>query len=234
MIKITIVIAVDDLTIVDVTGLCADRKDISTLIEHMMSTEPMSSAPHNGTFGPITITLSKGGGVRRLPTPAVAKPGMQQLTIATKQATRAARLTKLARTKGTYIEPPEHMTASDQALRALTAHRNFVQYLDALSTDIIGVDIMKAEALRLWWQWYDHKTTGSAILKWVAEQSLTVRHWLAQWLMVQFERLDYRGRQERVRVQQQLAALKANRQNIETFDKNMASALLTLRRLTTL
>ena len=104
-------------------------------------------------------------------------------------------------------------------------------YSGRMPKEITGLEFVKEEAHKYWWDWFDSKRSHHVVKTWVEKTRLTVRLWLAEWLMLKLEAYDFAGRRERLKVQQQHAALRAARIDIPKFDQAIYRSLGVLTKL---
>jgi hypothetical protein len=218
-----------------VHGFCTLRADIDPLIEHMLATEAVRHAKRGDPHADVTVTMAaRGGGARVIggarlraltdepPQGGNPPPELDNQTPAQK------RISTIARRNQTYVEPRAHMLAVPLTLKA---HDDLRQYINAMPSEIQGLEFQKRELHRIWWDWYDAKILAPSVQSICDVRGKTIRIWLGEWLMMRFELFDFVGRQERLKVQQWVAALKAGRMNNTRYDAHISTVMLRLHRM---
>jgi len=134
----------------------------------------------------------------------------------------------IARRNGTYTSPADHMLLD---MPVLQKHSSLMQFISTMPKQITGTDFIRQEAHRRWWAWFDQTMMAVVVDKWLDKQMRDVRLWVAEWLMVQLEHWDFAGRQEREKVRNAHAGLRAGRITLNQMDQKLQAGMLRLHRL---
>jgi len=224
MIKVQLIITDADIEIARVTAICSERSGITAALNRIVGSEPIQSSPKTGTFAPVTFHIDA---KRPYPTPHALARGEAKRGARTPEPVRSKRVS-IARRNMSYTTPNQEMR---QRPELIEAHTNLLDFISKLPKDMVGLDFVRQDLHRVWWGWYDGTIVPVVVESVLAKQSLTVRLWLAEWLMVRLEHYDFAGRIARERVRNAHAALRADRINKKQFDEKMLLATMALAKL---
>jgi hypothetical protein len=215
-IQVTIFDEKNNAMLCDVLASCTSLANVPRTLATLLKTEPVTSVTNGSPHAPIT-----------LPVDASATPQAKHKSAAATQRTRD-KIINLARRNFTYIDPTSHMEDHPLLLRK---HGELVGYINAMPKDIPGIDDLRQQAHRKWFAWYDRGISPGVFDDWLGKAGLTVRTWLAEYLMARFAAHDFAGRTLRMEVQRYRASLLSSRISPVLFDSKMRTYQARLDRL---